>query len=79
MEVIKGAFRIIKRQGCIVNEFIGMSHGLVLVMLGTYKYLSGIMRNKQLDMLLLLLKSGSAGRSTFQANRMTKHVLGVNG
>ncbi|XP_030934618.1 probable mitochondrial import inner membrane translocase subunit TIM21 isoform X1 [Quercus lobata] len=86
--------------------------------MGTYKYLSGIMRNKQLDMvrllaemkcwnytqnrsilhalrplqtheaprlgneanqLLLLLKSGSAGRSTFQANRMTKDVLGVNG
>ncbi|KAK7831947.1 putative mitochondrial import inner membrane translocase subunit tim21 [Quercus suber] len=79
--------------------------------MGTYKYLSGIMRNKQLDMvrllaemkcwnytqnrsilhalrplqtheaprlgneanqLLLLLKSGSTGRSTFQANRMTK-------
>ncbi|XP_065618321.1 probable mitochondrial import inner membrane translocase subunit TIM21 [Quercus suber] len=86
--------------------------------MGTYKYLSGIMRNKQLDMvrllaemkcwnytqnrsilhalrplqtheaprlgneanqLLLLLKSGSTGRSTFQANRMTKDVLGVNG
>nr|XP_023892594.1 probable mitochondrial import inner membrane translocase subunit TIM21 [Quercus suber] len=86
--------------------------------MGTYKYLSGIMRNKQLDMvkllaemkcwnytqnrsilhalrplqtheaprlgneanqLLLLLKSGSAGQSIFQANRMTKDVLGVNG
>ncbi|KAL4596684.1 hypothetical protein ACB092_12G181000 [Castanea dentata] len=80
--------------------------------MGTYKYLSGIMRNKQLDMVRLLAEmkcwnytqnrsilhalrplqtheaprlgneanqSGSAGRSTFQANRMTKDVLGVNG